>query len=52
MRSVSPYDFPEIINACAAALTEGYLSEIPREKKEGPVDVTLEKMEKKKEKES
>ena len=52
MRSVNPYKFPEIINACAAAITEGYRSEIPEEKPEGPVDVTLEEIKKKKVKES
>ena len=52
MRSISPYKFPEVINACANAITEGYQSEIPEEKPDGPVDVTLEEMKKKKVKES
>lgn len=52
LRALRPADLVEAINACTNAMSEGMRSEIPEEKKEGPVDVTLEEMNKKKEKES
>ena len=52
LRALRPTDLVEAINACMNAMSEGMKSEIPEEKKEGPVDVTLEEMNKKKEKES
>lgn len=50
MRAMRPADMPKIVNACMDAMTEGMASEIPDEKKKGPVDVTLEEINKKKEK--
>jgi hypothetical protein len=38
------------VNACAAAINEGMASEIPEKEETGPVDVTLEEMKKKEEK--
>lgn len=52
MRSMKPTDFAGAVNACVNAMNEGMVSEIPPEKTDGPVDVTLEDMNKKKEKES
>ena len=52
MRALKPSRIPEVIGACISAINEGMESEIPAEKAEGPVDVTLEKINKKKEKES
>ena len=52
MRSMRPNDFASAVNACVNAMNEGMVSEIPAEKPEGPVDVTLEEMNKKKETES
>lgn len=51
LRSMRPADLAEIVSACMTALTEGMSSEIPKEDT-GPVDVTLEEMNKKKEQES
>ena len=42
-------ELTDAINACVAAMSEGMESEIPDEKKEGPVDVVLEEIERKKE---
>jgi hypothetical protein len=50
MRSLRPTQMTEVINACIMALNEGMASEIKEERKEGPIDVTLENMNKKKEK--
>ena len=36
-----------MVNACFDAMNEGMKSEIPEEKQNGPVDVTLEEMKKK-----
>lgn len=47
MRSIRPASIPDIISACADALSEGMASEIPPEEPDGPVDVTLEEMKKK-----
>ncbi len=52
LRAIRPAEIAEAVNACMEAMQEGMASEIPEKKKTGPVDVTLEEMEKKKEKES
>ena len=49
LRAIRPFEMAEIANACMEAMSEGMASEIPPEKKDGPVDVTLEEMQKKKE---
>ena len=51
-RGLRPRELPTIINACLEAMNEGMVSEIPKQKKTGPVDVVLEEIEKKKEPES
>lgn len=50
MRALKPAELVGAINACFAAMNEGMASEIPEKEQEGPVDVTLEEMKKKKEK--
>lgn len=50
LRWLAPRDLGEIVNSVIDALNEGMLSEIPEKAKDGPVDVTLEEMNKKKEK--
>ncbi len=52
MRALKPADLMMAISTCMDAMTEGMASEIPEEKKGGPVDVTLEEINKKKERES
>lgn len=52
MRAIKPAEMLDVINACMDALNEGMTSEIPEEKNTGPVDVTLEEINKKKETES
>ena len=52
LRMINPAQLVEMVNACATAIDEGWASEIPEEKPEGRVDVTLEKINKKKEKEN
>jgi len=52
MRSLRPKQVADMVNACITALNEGMASEIKDDEKKGPVDVTLENMNKKKEKES
>lgn len=52
LRSLRPVDLVEAVNACMAAMNEGMRSEIPEKEEEGPVDVTLENMKKKEQKES
>ena len=49
MRSLKPGKLSEAMSACLQAMNEGMESEIPEEKPKGPVDVTLEEMNKKKE---
>lgn len=49
LRAIRPAEIAEIVNSCMEAMQEGMASEIPEKKKEGPVDVTLEEMQKKKE---
>ena len=50
LRAVRPGDLAMIISTCMDAMNDGMASEIPEKKEEGPVDVTLEEMKKKKEK--
>ena len=52
LRALKPADLADAVNRCMDAMAEGMKSEIPEKKPEGPVDVTLEEMNKKKEKES
>ena len=52
MRAMRPGEVIPIANECMNAMTEGMRSEIPEKKDEGPVDVTLEEITKKKEPES
>ena len=49
LRSLKPIELAEAMNACMDAMAEGMKSEIPPKEEEGPVDVTLEEMKKKKE---
>lgn len=49
LRALKPNQMMDTINACLDAMGEGMASEIPEKKKEGPVDVVLEEIEKKKE---
>ena len=49
LRALKPSDLIEAVNACMDAMNEGMTSEIPAKDEEGPVDVTLEDMKKKKE---
>ena len=51
LRALKPGELAEVINACMDAMNEGMASEIPKKEEAGPVDVTLEEMNKKKEKE-
>ena len=52
LRAMKPGDMVHAINACVEALAEGMASEIPEKENNEPVDVTLEEMNKKKERES
>ena len=52
MRAMRPNEVIQIANECMNAMTEGMRSEIPEKKDDGPVDVTLEEITKKKEPES
>ena len=52
MRSLKPKELMDVVQQCIDAMNEGMQSEIPDKPKEGPVDVTLEEMNKKKERES
>ena len=49
MRALKPSEIAAAVNACMNAMTEGMVSEIPAKEEDGPVDVTLEEMNKKKE---
>lgn len=51
MRGLKPADLNLSINACMDAMNEGMTSEIPEKEETGPVDVVLEEINKKKEKE-
>lgn len=48
LRALRPSELIEAINECINAMNEGMASEIPEKKKEGPVDVVLEEIERKK----
>jgi hypothetical protein len=52
LRALKPGELVEAVNACMRAMNEGMRSEFPEKKEEGPVDVTLEEMKKKEQKES
>ncbi len=52
MRAMRPAEIMNYIQACIDAISEGMESEFPEEKTEGPVDVTLEEIQKKKVRES
>ena len=52
LRALKPGDLVEAVNACLKAMNEGMASEVPEKEEEGPVDVTLENMKKKEQKES
>ena len=49
MRAIKPKELILMANECLECMTDGMMSEIPETPQEGPVDVTLEEMEKKKE---
>ena len=51
LRGLKPNGLVEAVNTCINAINEGLMSEIPEDPDAGPVDVTLEEMNKKKEKE-
>jgi hypothetical protein len=51
MRALKPSELGGVVAACMDCMAEGMQSEIPEKRQEGPVDVTLEEMNKKKEKE-
>jgi len=48
LRALRPSELIEAINECINAMNEGMASEIPEKPKEGPVDVVLEEIERKK----
>lgn len=48
LRAMKPSELLDAVNACMDAMNEGMKSEIPPEENDGPVDVTLEEMKKKK----
>lgn len=50
MRAIKPSEVLDVVLACLSAMNEGMESEIPEEEQSGPVDVTLEEINKKKEK--
>ena len=52
LRALRPTEIGDSINLIMEAMREGMASEIPDKKPDGPVDVTLEEMNKKKEKAS
>ena len=49
LKAMRPAQITEAMSACMNAINEGMASEIPKNKEGGPVDVTLEKIEEKKE---
>ena len=49
LRAIKPGEIGDIVNACLDAMAQGMASEIPEKKQDGPVDVVLKEMEKKKE---
>lgn len=52
LRALRPNQIADAITAVSDAMADGMKSEIPEEKKEGPVDMVLEKLKKKEEKEN
>ena len=50
LRALHPRELVSVVNTCIDAINEGFLSEIPDKEDDGPVDVILEEIEKKKEK--
>ena len=52
LRALKPGELVDAVNACMKAMNEGMKSEFPEKEEEGPVDVTLENMKKKEQKES
>ena len=52
MRAIRPAELTRVLNAVMKALNDGMASEIPPRQSDEPVDVTLEKLNKKKAKES
>jgi hypothetical protein len=52
LRGLRPAELADAINICMGVMDKGMRSEIPEKKPEGPIDVTLEEMNKKKETES
>ena len=52
LRALKPSELASVINECMNEMNIGMHSEIPEEKEKGPVDVTLEELNKKKEMES
>ena len=52
MRALKPNEVLSIANECLNCMTDGMKSEIPEKEQEGPVDVTLQEITKKKEKEN
>ena len=49
LRALSPRELVFMVNACVNAVNDGFRSEIPPKEETGPVDVTLEELNKKKE---
>ena len=49
MRALPPSEIAAAVNACMDTMAKGMASEIPEKKDEGPVDVTLKEINKKKE---
>ena len=52
LRAIRPAEVLDAVLKCLGAMNEGMESEIPEQEPEGPVDVTLEEINKKKEKTS
>ena len=48
MRAIRPSELADMVSACIDAMNEGMASEYPEKEDDGPVDVTLEEMKKKK----
>lgn len=48
-RAIRPAEMPMMVNAVMEAMNAGMASEIPKKQQDGPVDVVLEEIEKKKE---
>ena len=52
LRAMKPAELVGMVSECLDVMNEAMASEIPAKKEEGPVDVTLEEMKKKEQKES